>query len=271
MCLVGALLAAGCGSAATSGAGSTTAPAEQPTTATVTTGSSATPATDTTTTSTTTPSTATTTAPSTTASTTPATTPPTTAPPTTVPPTTAPAGSSDVRAAQERLLALGYWLGSADGKVGNDTAHAVTAFQKVEGLKRTGSLDTTTLARLAAAQRPRARTGAGRAVEVDRGHQVLLAVEGGAVRWVFDISTGKPSTPTPAGTFRVTWQVDGIREAELGRLYRPKYFNDGIALHGYTSVPAYAASHGCVRLTYRAMDYVWAAGLAPIGTTVVVY
>jgi N-acetylmuramoyl-L-alanine amidase len=31
----------------------------------------------------------------------------------------------------------------------------------------------------------------------------------------------------------------------------------GYALHGSTSVPTYAASHGCVRVTVPAMNRVW--------------
>jgi len=55
-------------------------------------------------------------------------------------------------------------------------------------------------------------------------------------------------------------------------LYRPRYFtNAGHAIHGYTSVPPYPASHGCVRVTNAAMDYIWANNLAPIGSSVVVY
>jgi lipoprotein-anchoring transpeptidase ErfK/SrfK len=54
-------------------------------------------------------------------------------------------------------------------------------------------------------------------------------------------------------------------------LYRPKYFHGGVAVHGYTSVPATPASHGCVRVTYAAMDHLWAADLLPIGTPVQVY
>src|SRR5207244_343993 len=61
-------------------------------------------------------------------------------------------------------------------------------------------------------------------------------------------------------------------EGPLGRLYRPKYFHpDGIALHGYTQVPPRPASHGCVRFTNAAIDFIWNANLAPIGTTVWVY
>ncbi|WP_254187290.1 hypothetical protein [Micromonospora sp. WMMB482] len=33
----------------------------------------------------------------------------------------------------------------------------------------------------------------------------------------------------------IDWQVDGWRDGPLGRLYRPKYFQEqGIAIHGYT-------------------------------------
>ena len=44
-----------------------------------------------------------------------------------------------------------------------------------------------------------------------------------------------------------------------------------MTIHGYTSVPAYPASHGCVRVTYPAMDFIWDKGLTPIGTPVWVY
>ena len=38
-----------------------------------------------------------------------------------------------------------------------------------------------------------------------------------------------------------------------------------------TSVPNYPASHGCVRLSVLAMDYIWDDGLIPLGTTVWVH
>ncbi len=177
-----------------------------------------------------------------------------------------------VAAHQQTLTSLGYWLGPVDGVMGSNTAHAITAFQKVEGLNRTGLLDGDTVAMLAAASRPVSRSsGSGRVLEIDRSRQVLLAVTDGRVDYIFDISTGATATPTPTGMFSVYREIDGIREAPLGTLYRPKYFNGGIALHGYTSVPTQPASHGCVRLTYPAMDVLWNEGLAPVGTPVVVY
>jgi lipoprotein-anchoring transpeptidase ErfK/SrfK len=61
-------------------------------------------------------------------------------------------------------------------------------------------------------------------------------------------------------------QINGWRRSPLGLLYRPKYFSGGYALHGSTSVPAYPASHGCVRVNTRAMDHLWPR--VPVGTPV---
>lgn len=37
------------------------------------------------------------------------------------------------------------------------------------------------------------------------------------------------------------------------------YFYAGYAVHSMTSVPAYPASHGCVRMTVPAMDCMWSS------------
>ena len=74
------------------------------------------------------------------------------------------------------------------------------------------------------------------------------------------------------GLFRTDRQrPDGWWEGDLGKIYRPKYFVGGIAIHGMTSVPAYPASHGCVRLSLPAMDFLWAQDLVPLGTPVWVH
>ncbi len=76
---------------------------------------------------------------------------------------------------------------------------------------------------------------------------------------------------TPRGSWEVTWSHDGWRTSDLGRLYRPRYFHpDGIAVHGYGSVPAYPASHGCARVSLPAMDMIWRERLMPSGATVLV-
>src|SRR6476620_8199061 len=65
-----------------------------------------------------------------------------------------PAGMLEV----ETLLSkLGYWIIKADGIPDASTHHAIMAFQKVEGLKRTGTLSAADLKVLRAAERPMPR------------------------------------------------------------------------------------------------------------------
>jgi lipoprotein-anchoring transpeptidase ErfK/SrfK len=54
---------------------------------------------------------------------------------------------------------------------------------------------------------------------------------------------------------------DGWWEGDLGPIYRPIYFRGGIAFHGSAVIPAYPASHGCVRVSTDAMDMLWDTGL----------
>jgi hypothetical protein len=183
---------------------------------------------------------------------------------------------------QEQLSELGYWLGAPDGTYGQLTRQAVMAFQKAEDLTRDGVAGPRTRRAIPEASRPTPRTPSGDHLEVDLDRQLLLVVRDGEVRWAFNTSTGngeaydRPSggtgvARTPRGKFEVQRQIDGLRRAELGDLYRPKYFNGGIAVHGSGSVPARPASHGCVRLTNAAMDLLWSSGVAAIGTPVHVY
>jgi hypothetical protein len=183
---------------------------------------------------------------------------------------------------QRQLIELGYWLPSADGQYGGLTAQAVLALQKAAGLSRDGVFGPRTRAALLREVHPRARSMSGHVIEVDKKRQLLMMVDGGQVRLVLNTSTGSGRTfthpdgredvaVTPAGHFTVGRQVDGWRKSDLGELWRPKYFNGGIAVHGFTSVPAFPASHGCVRVSISAMNMLWADGLIPIGTSVWVY
>jgi peptidoglycan hydrolase-like protein with peptidoglycan-binding domain len=189
-------------------------------------------------------------------------------------------GGDAVLALQQRLHDLGYWLGAPDGGSGQITRQAVMAFQKYEGLSRDGIAGPATQERLAVAGRPTARGGGG--LEIDLERQVLLVVDGGQVRWALNTSTGNgeaydsPSggtavARTPTGEFSIYKEIDGVREAPLGTLYRPKYFHGGIAIHGSGSIPAHPASHGCARVTNSAMNMLWSSGAAAIGTSVLVY
>ena len=60
---------------------------------------------------------------------------------------------------------------------------------------------------------------------------------------------------TPGGVYHFERKVDGWRNAKLGRLYQPVYFNYGIAIHGAGNVPAYPASRGCVRHPMHIAEY----------------
>jgi lipoprotein-anchoring transpeptidase ErfK/SrfK len=185
-----------------------------------------------------------------------------------------------VRALQERLRYLKYWVGTVDGKFGNLTQQAVYAFQKVQGLSRDGVVGPATRAALKKPKAVGRKTTSGRAVEIDKRRQILILVRDGKAKWIFNTSTGteKPYTykgkrymaDTPKGKWRIFRQVKGWRNGELGHLFNPKYFHaDGIAIHGYTSVPPYRASHGCARVTIEASKYLWTR--IPIGTRVWIY
>lgn len=211
----------------------------------------------------------------------PTTVPPTTVPPTTAPPVTAPppaepvglrsgAEGDEVLALQTTLESLGFWLGGADGRYASLTQQAVMAFQKANGLARDGIAGPETLAALAAATRPTAAVVTD-GIELDLQRQLILVVQGGEVTHVLNTSTGRSGWRTPPGDFAIDRQIDGLRRAPLGDLYRPKYFNGGIAVHGSTSIPGQPASHGCARVSMAAMDMLWSSGLAEIGTRVVVY
>jgi N-acetylmuramoyl-L-alanine amidase len=182
---------------------------------------------------------------------------------------------------QKRLLSLGYWLVAADGNFGVTTQQAVLALQKAAGTGRDGVAGPQTLDAMARGVRPSARSTSGHVLEIDKNRQLLLVVDNGVVTHTIATSTGSyaPYTQqgqqyiaeTPNGHFSIFRQVDGDDPGPLGDLYRPKYFNAGIAVHGYNDVPAEPASHGCARVSEPAMDYLWSSGLANIGAAVWVY
>jgi hypothetical protein len=187
-----------------------------------------------------------------------------------------------VAAVQNRLLSLGFWLPAANGSYDYSTQEAVFAFQKYYGLPRTGAVDLVTLDRINRASHPVPRSTSGYVIEIDKTRQVLMVASGGRVMWVFNASSGSDhpytldgvgySAHTPEGNFNIIRQVDGFDKSPLGELYRPKYFtNTGIAVHGYTDVPPYPASHGCVRVPNPAIDYMWTNNILPIGAAVWVY
>lgn len=247
----------------------------------------------TTTTSTTTTSTTTTSTTSTTTTTT------TTLPPTTtteVAPIDKPLkavgarGGKETKRLQARLLELGFWLSTANGRYDLTTRQAVMAFQKYYGLKRTGIVNAETAALIGSTtERVHAKTTKGNIIEVDKDRQVLMVVRDGKTLFALNTSTGNGQyfletnkktdgkyesgrAITPSGKYKIHSQrPKGWWEGDLGKIYRPKYFDGGRAIHGMRRVPATPASHGCVRVSLPAMDMLWTLDWVKWGLRVWVY
>jgi peptidoglycan hydrolase-like protein with peptidoglycan-binding domain len=191
------------------------------------------------------------------------------------------AKGAKVTALQEQLADLGYWNGKADGSFGSLTQQAVYAAQKAAGLTRDGVVGPKTQKALDNGVRPKARSTSGHLVEINLARQLLMIVDNGKVSTVFNTATGSNQhytyegntylAVTPRGHFTVGRQIDGQRNGPLGPLWRPKYFNGGIAMHGAASIPPYPASHGCARLSNAAIDWIWANKKVPLKTKVWVY
>jgi N-acetylmuramoyl-L-alanine amidase len=186
-----------------------------------------------------------------------------------------------VLALQQRLVSLGYWLGTPDGVFGDSTQQAVWALQKAARISRDGIVGPVTEAALARGVVPQPRNVPGYVIQVDLQDDLVMFVKNDKLQYVLNTSTGGGYTyndgdgtavaTTPQGVFNVYRQVDGIVTDSLGQLWRPKFFYSGFAIHGDSYVPPYPASHGCVRVSNEAIDWIWADNLAPIGTTVWVY
>jgi hypothetical protein len=139
------------------------------------------------------------------------------------------------------------------------TWHAVVAFQGWNGLVRDGIVGRRTRAALRHATRPQpwsAREG----LEVHVPQQVLLLVRHGRVQRAIHVSTGAGGR-TPLGFFRV-FKRERLSWSAVFHVWMPyaQYFFGGYALHEYPDVPAYPASHGCVRVPAQEVGRVWRFG-----------
>jgi hypothetical protein len=182
---------------------------------------------------------------------------------------------------QQKLLALGYWLSKASGSFGATTQQAVYALQKAAGQNPSGVVTAKTWKALDDGVRPTARSKSGTVIEVDLKHDLVLFVTNGQVKYILNTSTGggyvffengrREVATTPKGHFTTYRVIDGPHRSPLGLLYRPRYFFEGVAIHGDSSVPSHPVSHGCVRVTDAAINWIWSAHLDPIGRQVWTY
>jgi hypothetical protein len=196
----------------------------------------------------------------------------------------------EVRALQRRLRVLHYDVGPPSSTYGWDMVHAVTAFEKVQGITRDGVAGTQTWRRLGNPKVPHLKhpyPSSPVAVEVNLTKQILMIAKHGVIWRILDTSTAGGYTytdsagfaataVTPTGHFTIQYKIDHLVTDKLGSLWRPSYFNySGDAIHGEgdtnsgSNVPPYAASHGCVRITDLAVDRYY--DLLAIGTPVWIY
>jgi peptidoglycan hydrolase-like protein with peptidoglycan-binding domain len=179
----------------------------------------------------------------------------------------------DVLALWKRLKELHYDVGAKPGSYGWDLVHAVTAFQKVNGISKDGDAGLSVWKKLAHPKVPHLKntSSSGYAVEVNMAKEILLISKNGKLWRILDTSTGGGYTytdsagepavaTTPTGHFSFLYKQTGWQTSKLGELYYPSYFtNTGVAVHGEGDgndggeVPSYPASHGCVRITNNAV------------------
>lgn len=118
-------------------------------------------------------------------------------------------------------------------------------------------------------------TNAGKWIEIDLSDHVLKAWDGDTLFLRTVVSIGKPSTPTPTGTYRILSKYRYVNMSGPG-YYLPNvphtmFFYRGYAIHGAYWAKSFGlnVSHGCVNvnLTDAATLYAW----TPMGTKVVIH
>jgi hypothetical protein len=168
----------------------------------------------------------------------------------------------------QRALGGLHYAVPQSGSFDEATGDAVIAYRKVTGLARVSYADADMLRRLSHGD------GAfhvrypqdGRHVEANLSLQVLAEIADGHVLNIYPTSSGKPSTPTVTGHFRVYEKSLGFNSESM---FDSNYFISGYAIHGYPEVPTYAASHGCLRVPNLDAPSIFA--WVQIGTPVDVY
>jgi peptidoglycan hydrolase-like protein with peptidoglycan-binding domain len=175
------------------------------------------------------------------------------------------AHGQSVRLLQSELDVLHFAV-PLSGVFDEGTGRALIAYRKMTGLERVpyaGRRVFGLIARGAGSFHVR-YPGDGRHVEGDLTKQVLAEIEpGGRVRTIYTMSSGKPSTPTVIGRFRVYMKTLGTNSHGM---VDSNYFISGYAIHGYAEVPTYAASHGCLRVPIpnAASIYEWVHEGTPV-------
>jgi len=176
----------------------------------------------------------------------------------------------DVVALRARLAELRVHVPAPSTTFGSELYDSVVAFQKARGLARTGAVDEATWHALSQDVVPTPRYhGQGTHIEVEKERQILMIVRNGETVSYLPVSSGAGGI-TPVGNYRILWKALATT-TWLGPaiLYRTMTFHTHYAIHGFPSVPAYPASHGCVRIPIWIAD--WLYQQSPVGERVYVY
>lgn len=154
-----------------------------------------------------------------------------------------------------KLRAIAY-PAPKSGTFNTHTADAVMAYRKVNDLGRSFSVNADIVRRVlnGFGEYEVRHPNLGHHVEADISQQTLALVDGDKVVNVFHTSTGAPATPTIRGTYRFYSQTIGTNSKGM---VHSSYFIRGYAIHGYRSVPAYNASHGCLRVPIHSAFYIF--------------
>lgn len=170
---------------------------------------------------------------------------------------------ADVKALQQRLWSLKYYLGTIDGQFGGNTQAALWAFQQINGIKVTGVVDAATKNALVHPKTYKSPSYAGKRanrVEVNQALEVLVLFKNNTISLISHVSSGGgyyyncgsagcSRAVTPNGTYNTTVYMPGWVKVPLGEMYNPVFFISTVfAIHGDTYVPKGPASHGCVRV-----------------------
>lgn len=127
--------------------------------------------------------------------------------------------------------------------------------------------------------RPAQTAAVKRVIVVSLEDRRLALVEDGEVKKIYTVAVGKPSTPSPVGTFTIESRVANPTYSHEGRVVAPGPQNPvgsrwmGLSIRGYgihgTNVPSSigkAASHGCIRMGKADVEELFA--MVEVGDTV---
>ena len=156
----------------------------------------------------------------------------------------------------------------------------MVTFEKYHGLERNGIFEADHWALLDTAVSIPFRADTPDRVEVDLGRQILILVlerpSGrhhpdllSQRRYLHELERQHRYRPNSRGRLRFYREEDGWYRSYLGGLYEPFFFRGGYAIHGSNSVPAYPASHGCIRTQIADQD--WLKPQLEVGMPVFVY